>query len=290
MNLRSRLYHFYNQKIFPKINHIRGSTRLNEKLKIIALNSLEKIDEDDVEPIDSKEWDNLIILDACRHDIYEEVTGREVENRMTVGSRSPEFIEKTFTEDLWHDTILIGSNPFYLNFLPNDRKGFFDLTGKTVKATFKEVYNLIETDWDENHDVVLPEKVREKSLDAEREYPKSRKIIHLMQPHTPHVPADYDLDGSIGQAIDEDKEKNTVWDKVKEGEIDEKTSIDGYKENLSYALDEAIKLAEELSGKTVITSDHGEFIGEGGFYGHDQYGVNSKAVRKVPWDVINKAD
>jgi hypothetical protein len=287
MNLRSHLYRFYNRKIFPKINHIRGSTRLNEKLKYIALNSLEKIEEGQAEPINSKEWDNLIILDACRHDIYEEVTGREVESRITVGSRSPEFIEKTFTDESWKETILIGSNPFYFNFLPGDRKGFFDLTDKTLNATFKETYNLIETDWDEEQNVVLPEKVVEKALKAEKEHPESRKIIHFMQPHTPHIPADYDLEGSIEQAIDEEKEKNTVWDKVKRGEIDKERAIQGYKDNLSYVLDEAINLAEELPGKTVITSDHGEFLGEEGFYGHDQYGTSAKQVRTVPWDEFN---
>lgn len=283
MSLRTLIYQAYSRKVYPRIGHLRGATRLKSILKELALQSLEKVDEEKAESISSKEWDNLIILDACRHDIYEEIMGCEVGSRITLGSRSPEFIEKTFSEDIWENTVLISSNPFYINFFPGDREGFFDLTGKTVNATFKEVYNLIETDWDEDQGVVLPERVSEKAIQVEEEYPNSRKIIHFMQPHTPHIPAEYDL-GGVDHAIEEDKEKNTVWDAVNRGEIDEKAAVTGYKENLSYVIPYVQKLKESLSGKTVVTADHGEFLGEGGFYGHNHSGGVSKAVRKVPWD------
>jgi hypothetical protein len=55
-----------------------------------------------------------------------------------------------------------------------------------------------------------------------------------------------------------------------------------YGENLKIVLKYASKLLQNLSGKIVITSDHGELLGEEGYYGHMMWS-NHFLLREVPW-------
>jgi hypothetical protein len=61
-----------------------------------------------------------------------------------------------------------------------------------------------------------------------------------------------------------------------------------YVENLEYVLDHVAELLQELSGKTVITSDHGNYVGERASpipirgYGHPR-GIIDDPVIQVPW-------
>jgi hypothetical protein len=58
--------------------------------------------------------------------------------------------------------------------------------------------------------------------------------------------------------------------------------IDGYAENLNCVLTHIVDLIHHLKGKVVITSDHGELLGEYGVYGHTP-NSNLKILRQVPW-------
>ena len=55
-----------------------------------------------------------------------------------------------------------------------------------------------------------------------------------------------------------------------------------YLSNLEIALEEVSKIVKRCPGKIVITSDHGEFLGEGGFYEHPT-SYDFEILRKVPW-------
>lgn len=60
-----------------------------------------------------------------------------------------------------------------------------------------------------------------------------------------------------------------------------------YENNLGYALEAIQRFAEEVEGKIVVTSDHGEAFGEGGFWDH----VNKPHIQvlvEVPWLEINE--
>ena len=43
---------------------------------------------------------------------------------------------------------------------------------------------------------------------------------------------------------------------------------EAYESNLRYVLSYVSKLVRHLKGIKVITADHGELLGEGGYYGH----------------------
>lgn len=68
-------------------------------------------------------------------------------------------------------------------------------------------------------------------------------------------------------------------DKIPKDEI-----IEAYEENLEIVLQHAEELAENLDGKTVITADHGELLGEKGLFSHPNK-FEAKKLRKVPWDI-----
>jgi len=62
-----------------------------------------------------------------------------------------------------------------------------------------------------------------------------------------------------------------------------------YKANLECVLEQVAVLLKHLTGKIIITSDHGEFLGEGGRYAHP-YGSVHPTLVEVPWLAIEKAE
>lgn len=55
-----------------------------------------------------------------------------------------------------------------------------------------------------------------------------------------------------------------------------------YEENLEIVLNHVAQLLREFRGKIVITSDHGELLGENGLYGHP-WGMRHPALIEIPW-------
>ncbi len=58
-----------------------------------------------------------------------------------------------------------------------------------------------------------------------------------------------------------------------------------YAENLRYALRQVRILSEKLEGDMIVTSDHGEFLGEDGMYGHPK-SSDHEILRNVPWFTV----
>lgn len=273
--LKSKVYKKYKYDIFPRIDHIRGTTRLKDTLEKLAQLGTPKISEADVERISDKEWDNLIILDAARYDTYKETINPEADHRITAESHSRGFIRENFSEGDWSDTVVITANPFY-----NDG-GFEELTGKNASDKFPAVFQVWNTDWDQKNSTVMPEKVIEKAHTAEKLFPNKRKIIHFMQPHYPFVKSDIGNSGFEDAVRNEDIED--VWVKAEKGKVEPRDVVDAYKENLSFVFSKLDKL--EVSGKTIITADHGNFLGENGLWGHPG-DSNAKVLREVPWEEL----
>ncbi|MFB6199967.1 MAG: hypothetical protein ABEJ83_03745, partial [Candidatus Nanohaloarchaea archaeon] len=170
MSLAGNLCVKYKTEIYPKIRNFRGSTALCKFLERLGTSGLERVSE--CEGIDNFDWDNLIILDACRKDIYEEVFGSSG-SRLSVGSNTQEFIQNSFSEGDWSDTVYITGNPFF-------KQSFFrEETGRDVSSVFHEVFHTYETDWDKEYGTVLPEAVVKDALTAEKLFPDKRKIIHF---------------------------------------------------------------------------------------------------------------
>ena len=62
-----------------------------------------------------------------------------------------------------------------------------------------------------------------------------------------------------------------------------------YRENLEIVLHQVARLVESLSGKIIVTSDHGEMLGENHRYCHWARS-SCRLLREIPWLVIDKGD
>lgn len=234
-----------------------------------------------------KDWDNLIILDACRADFfarYNEIDG-ECQTVISQGSRSKEFIDANFQDKELHDTIYITANPF-VERLSDD-------------VFFKVYYSELINEWDNQLKTIPPEAVVEATVQMHEQYPNKRLITHLMQPHAPYI-------GSTGQELYERYEFGVFNPKfktseefgiagpnipaaIKNGPIQENELRQAYKENVQIAIKSAQELIEQISGKSIITADHGEMLGEriivSKEYGHGS--VVTPELRVVPWHIVD---
>lgn len=236
-----------------------------------------------------EDWDTLILLDACRYDMFEEendIPG-DLQTRISAGSTSEEFLDRNFSGNEFYDTVYINTNPY----LP--KLGLDD-------GTFHAVVDLLD-EWDDDLQTIPPEIVVEAALDAHNRFPNKRLIVHFMQPHVPFI-------GETGHQINaKGWDRNvaglpgeTVWQQLRNGTDNTDPSLelvwDGYRENLEIVLSHAEHLIEQLDGKTVVSSDHGNMVGERILpflsrpkYGHF-YGVYTPELVCVPWHVVEHED
>jgi len=219
-----------------------------------------------------EDWDTLIVLDACRYDLFESVVScEELQSVWSVGSHTSEFLQRNF-EKAYPDTVYVCATPQF------ERQG---MTGKF----FKEEY-VWRDGWDENLRTVPPEEVTDAAIKTFQRYPNKRYIVHYLQPHYPFI-------GETGRKIEhatvtgdgiiyDRKDSPTIWELLEQGHVDRETVWDAYKENLELVLPHVEQCIETLGGKSVITSDHGNCFGEFGIFGHPQR-VLVRELVEVPW-------
>jgi len=255
-------------------------------------------------PIDlmEKDWDNLIILDACRYDIFRDLNHiqGELSRVVTPGSKSDEFIIANFNGRKLHDTVYISANPHTDKTLQSDSIFHKVIrTYSTTRYTHRELQGY------------HPEEVFNAAVENHKEYDDKRIITHFMQPHTPYI-GEYatkvrkQLLESEGVAIREgnnlienakgyetEKEYLFFFDAVKDGHISNNQLKEMYMENLEIVLTYVNDLIDELRGKTVVTADHGELLGDPTAplpvmmrYKHPRKNY-APELRVVPWLEVN---
>jgi len=229
-----------------------------------------------------EDWDNLLILDACRYDMFAEqidLAGR-LESQISLGSSSEEFLERNFEDGEYHDTVYVSANPFIPE-LGLDQ------------GTFHTVIDLLD-EWDEELQTIRPETVAKAAREAHEQYPAKRLIIHFMQPHAPFIGEQGQEMVGGGWTMDHNVEDDPgIWNRLRDGEdVPLEMVWEAYKENLDIVLDEVKSLLNDLDGKSVVTADHGNLVDErlGPIptlrkYGHP-YGVHTEELVKVPWFVV----
>lgn len=252
-----------------------------------GVNKLRYRTRDDYVRVMAEDWDDLIILDACRYDQFERLNGLsgDLESRISLGSATPEFLSRNFAGETHHDTVYVTGNPMYRHVGLDD--------------TFHATRDVWRTDWDEETRTVRPEPMVEATLAARETYPKKRIISHFMQPHYPFIgPKGREITHSGAEwtkRLVEDGEGSrddpTVWNLAATGEIDDETARAAYDENLDVVMPHVRSLLESTDGRTVVTSDHGNLTGEriapldGRRYGHP-WGTYVDELREVPWLVV----
>ncbi|WP_440764672.1 hypothetical protein [Natronorubrum sp. DTA7] len=226
------------------------------------------------------DWDNLLILDGCRYDMFDLQSDLEgsLSEKRSPGADSWEFMETNFEGQELHDTVYVTANPHVYELEDN---------------VFHDVVDLLDRAWDEESRTVRPEDVVREAVAAHERYPDKRLIVHFMQPHFPFI-------GPTGQQFshmglehhldDDDRSSapNPWFALIHDQDIDIETVVAAYRENLDLVLPHVETLLESLGGKSVVTADHGNLIGERGFpvpirlYGHPR-GLHIEELLTVPW-------
>jgi hypothetical protein len=206
------------------------------------------------------EWDVCAILDACRHDLYEEVRG-STPSEWSIAAKSGTFVARTFDEETAAETVYVSANP--------NAKDAKDLPWKA----FVELW---DRGWDDELQTVPPREVTCYGLAARERYPNARIVLHYMQPHHPFTPAGHNLGGTWAA-------EDLVWNRLEAGEVDEEEVWTAYRKNLEVVLEDVDLLSEALDEERIlVTADHGNALGEYGMYGHPG-GMFVPATRRVPW-------
>lgn len=224
------------------------------------------------------DWDVLVILDACRYDLFCEAVRKQVPYILSVGSSTEEWFEKTFT-GAHYDFVYLSANPNISNYMIKKRYN--------CSNPFTALYSLWDWEWNDKLKTVPPEAATTAALFMKRRHPDMKTIIHYMQPHHPFIgkhKLQYDgweATKNLVEGRSNGKTPYTVWDALKEGSISKLEFWKAYKSNLELALREITRL-NVLKGKIMVTSDHGNCIGEDGLYSHF-VGSRREELVKVPF-------
>ncbi|WP_340100121.1 hypothetical protein [Salinibaculum salinum] len=264
-------------------DHVRHQLRLRARRYHGAVHR--RLSEESPTNVLDEDWENLIILDGCRYDTFEACNSidGDLQSRISLGSQSWEFLRRNFAGKSVHDTVYVTANPFATR-LGDD--------------VFHAVVDLLD-EWDDKLQTVPPEAVAAAALDAHEEFPEKRLLVHFMQPHYPFI-------GERGRTLDvrgysptqdDGFDAPSVWQILRHDHYDDdgitrETVTEAYRENLSLALPHVEKIVSELPGRSVVTADHGNLLGERLYpipvreYGHPR-GLYSPALVRVPWLVVD---
>jgi hypothetical protein len=240
------------------------------------------------------DWNILIILDACRFDTFKKIIDEQYKDfTFCVNSEASdtlEWLKKHFNGNHF-DTVYISGNPFV-----NSK----NINAKEYNA--KDHFLTIIDSWDEGFDKsegrIMPVAVYFDYLTLKYDYKKA--IIHFVQPHSPYIfkRKKRSIVGFIKWLIPykfhiplfkkfyfliPEKQRtfiktiSTYKKKYTNNEIKE-----AYEENLRSVLYYVYELIYRCNSKNIIiTSDHGEYLGEDGKYGHG--GKKTKLITSVPF-------
>lgn len=228
----------------------------------------------------AEDWDTLVILDACRYDMFEQyadLPGR-LESRISRGSATTEFLHANFGGRDLRDTVYVTANPqLYRN-------------REAIDTRLHDVVDLWREDgWNDDHGTVLPETVTQFALDAASDHPRKRLIVHYVQPHYPFIDSGTDFD-KRHLAANANKNGENVWGQLITGALDSDPEDiwPPYVANLERTLPHVRELLETIEGRTVVTADHGNMLGERSFplpiieWGHPR-GTYTEQLVRVPW-------
>lgn len=255
------------------------------------------------------EWDICCVLDACRVDLFQEICEsnryewlpERTGSMWSVGSQSPEWISKTFSEthqehltnlayisgnpftgkqmDRWPNLPITDSDVGYLDEAWRDAWVQPEVSSRTVKVS-----------------TIPPGRLVDRAINVWRrrsELGINRLVVHIMQPHTPFRsrPEWFANERDVNVFGEPEKEsiEKDIWNRIRDGELKRDDVWEAYRDNLEWALDNIALLRQNAEATIALTSDHGNAMGEWGEWGHPAYNP-VPSVRKVPWLTIKGTD
>lgn len=229
----------------------------------------------------SREWNALILLDACRADYLCRVRP-EAQPVRSLYSITWGWVAR------FAEIAARFDNPV-LYFTANP------VVNREMRKHPQSPFRLIslwDDHWGHHGPLNLPAVHPEAVLEAvesfiNRHGQPARMVVHFLQPHVPFIGRPALPYSNWGRGMDDDLSKEV--DKLpglKEALAAGKTSIeairDCYRANLEVALPYRDELSRILKGLVVTTSDHGQLLGERGLYGHTAGPIHPELM-EVPW-------
>jgi len=202
-------------------------------------------------------WDVLIVLDACRRDYFVKVN--DLKGKLTnIDVESCDTLTwLTMNFPLRYSYVYVSGNPYC-----NSKIKIGDWF---APKHFKKVVDVWDFGWDERLMTVPPDRITESALPYVN---RERTIVHYMQPHFPTI-------GKIKLTLEAWRPNplNTVIEGKTYPQPTPSINLirEAYEENLSIVLNEVKSnlLTKIRRDRTVvITSDHGELLGEYGYLCH----------------------
>lgn len=222
------------------------------------------------------DWDLVVILDACRADLMEEVYQQyefveEYDSIFSIASKSQKWLDRTFTNEYSKDianTTYVTGNMFSRRLEPKN---------------FNYLDEVWRYQWDEELGTVPPRPITDRAITELRENDPERLILHYMQPHYPFI-GNKLADGiNLDYAFHKEGAENNVWNRLKLGEVTESEVWEAYRENLRLVMDEVELLLNNSDvDNAIITADHGNSFGTLGIYAHPPH-TPLRCLREVPF-------
>lgn len=215
----------------------------------------------------------LIVLDACRYDAMKSfVESKELAYEVKeASSKVPN--THTWVRTNWsgeYDITYISPIPFISDQEVDGPTGGGSYHGS---KHFKKVVNAWRSHWSDEEGCVTPEGAVKAALDNVDD----KMIIHFGQPHMPHI--------GDPPMRNKDIDSDNLAEVGETGEFTDEEIKESYMANLERAWKGGVEvLLRQLNldnySRVIITSDHGESLGEDGRYGHN---TNTPEVHSVPW-------
>lgn len=267
----------------------------------------------------------LIILDSCRFDHFEQEYQKYIDGDLeliwSAGNRTPKW-----TPNLWsgqYDIDYIAGVSFPVSkYAYEGREGDFD-----PDDTFSETIHLSYRD--ELLSTIPPDILTDVALHHLSQCARKRCVIHYGQPHRPYIgdkkilpwrvktkalqrvieqhniddkylPPTANTEYVMGETllqlgIPKDvveqipKERYSVRQRIRDGHLTDEELRVAYRDNLRCVLEQVQKLITYIDCPVVVSSDHGEHLGEFkdelSRYNHPD--ETHPVLREVPWFVVN---
>ncbi|KKN15268.1 hypothetical protein LCGC14_0987870 [marine sediment metagenome] len=222
-------------------------------------------------------WKNMIILDACRYDSFKKANSikGKLQKIYSVAPHTVIFCHKTFTKEKYDDIVCISTNPH---------------VDEEIGHKFHDIIPVWKTAWNDEYGTVLPKDVIKYVILARVKYPNKRLLIWFIQPHYPYLYHKLNPMGFVsgGQSYD----FFTYFQFFFYTHLSEEELKKQYMKNLIIVLETCERLLEILNGKTVITSDHAECLGDYfpftriKIYGHYK-NIRTPKMHEVPYFICD---
>jgi hypothetical protein len=228
------------------------------------------------ELIHGTDWRTLIIFDACRYDYFKEAYDKLGLNQPLKPVWSAGWDTLNWYINTWTDrylrTIIASDNP-----VP------WSVNQGVHYKKFYKGYPLWRERGNILNDSVSLDEVVNKAVEIRNEHQDKRALLHLLPPHLPYYYEEgqrFLLKTFNKQSLEDGRIYTVIQNYGRtHGWVD---LIKNYIKSISTTL--KIVLEKDWGTNTIISSDHGELIGEGGYYIHSlpSHGEEPK-LRVVPW-------